>query len=521
MNVPPDGRKDPPDKTDRPPQGQKAEVLPTAASPAASAQAAEPAAASPEPPHPPASGPQLSKPPEPQAGAPPEAPKPPAAPPAQGSARATPGVSGLAVPAQAPAESTTFPEARADTKAQAKPATAPFEETAHAPRPNGQTKAPAAPPPSVSPPSATSTKVASPTATPVVPPSTPTSTRGRTGLLWAAIAVLALVVGWQTFERINDPAADPALAALASRVAALEGRPTPAAQADPRLEELARRLAALEARPAVAAAAAADPRVDDLAGRLDALERRPVEDARVADLVARLAALEQRPMQDDRVPDLANRLAALEVRPVQDARVPDLAARLSALEQRPMQDPRVDALAARLAALEQRPMQDPRLDALAARLAAAMAAQAALETGRPLGPALAMLPAGTSVPPSLMLFAERSPPTVASLRRAFPNAAKAARELRETVGADFWERTGNRLTGLVTVRRAGSVVIGDPVTTLLAEAEKALEASDLRGALTALSSLPPGAARAMCDWIADAQSVITARDDIVALAAGR
>ncbi len=300
---------------------------------------------------------------------------------------------------------------------------------------------------------------------------------------------------------MTRPAADPALAALASRVAALEGRPASAAPLEPRLEELARRLAALEARPAVAGAAAADPRVDELATRLAQLEQRPVGDVQVADLAARLSALEQRPMQDDRVQELANRLAALEARPVEDARVADLSARLSALEQRPM--------------------QDPRLDALAARFAAAMAAQAALDSGRPLGPALATLPAGTPVPQSLLAFAERSPPTVASLRRSFPEAAKAARELRETVGDDFWERTGNRLAGLVTLRRSGSVVIGDPVSTLLAEAEKALEAGDLRGALAALSNLPPGAARAMGGWIADAQSIIAARDDLVALVTSR
>ena len=500
MSVPPDGRKDHPGKTDRLPQGQKAEVPTNDGSPTALAQAAKPPAASPEPPKPPASGPELSKPPGLQAGAPPQVLKPSSPPPAQASARPAPVVSGLAAPAQEPAAASTSRDAKADTKAQAKSATATSQEPEHVFGPSGQTKAPVAPPSSASPPSATSAELASPSATPAVPPSTPASPSGRTGLLWAAIAVLALFVGWQTIERINAPAADPALAALASRVAALEGRPAPTAQLDPRLEELARRLAALEERPAVAADAAADPRVDDLATRLAALERRPVEDARVADLAARLSALEQRPLQDDRLPDLANRLAALEARPVQDARVPELAARLSVLEQRPM--------------------QDPRLDALAARLAAAMAAQAALETGRPLGPALAMLPAGTPVPRSLVAFAERSPPTVASLRRAFPEAAKAARQLRETVGDDFWDRTGNRITGLVTVRRSGSVVIGDPVTTLLAEAEKALEASDLRGALAALSSLPPGPARAMGGWIAEAQSVITARDDLVALAAG-
>jgi len=426
MSIPPDGGKDTgPGTKDGQPHGPITAASPSAGAPLAFTETAKPPADAPSPPKPPA----LHQPP------PPPAANSPVSPPAEPDA------------AQ-PAVSPTL-EVGSTASAQGQPAK-PFA----AANPSAKPTSPSAPAPQ---------------------PQADQGPSARTGLLWAAVVVLALVVGWQTVDRLNAPVADPALAALASRVATLEGRSPQAPPPDPRLEDVARRVAALE--------------------------ERPMQDPRLEALAARLAALEQRPAEDPRVGGLANRLAALEARPTTD--------------------PRLDEVANRLAALEQRPMQDPRLEAVAARLAAAMAAQAALETGRPLGPALATLPPGTPVPRSLSAFSDRPPPTIASLRRSFPDAAKAAREVREPVGEDFWERAGNRITGLVTVRRSGSVVIGDPVATVLAEAEKALEASDLRGALAALSALPPGAAQAMGGWVAETQSVLAARDDLVALAAGR
>lgn len=306
----------------------------------------------------------------------------------------------------------------------------------------------------------------------------------RTIALWAAVILALAGVGWLVVDRLSAPAADPALAALASRIAALEGRAAPAGP------DLRPQLAALEARLAEAerrAAAAAG-----LADRLAALERSasatggPAADAEAR---AGLAAL-------------GSRVAALEQRPA------------------PPPDPRIAALAERVAALEARPAAEARLAALEARMTAFVRAHAALEAGRPLGPALAALPQGVAVPASLAAFADRAPPTLATLRLRFAEAARAAREAREPAEGDLLDRATSRLAGLVTVRRGDTVVLGDATAGVLAEAERRLEAGDIAGALAALERLPPRPAEAMAGWAAQARGLLAARDGLAALAAG-
>jgi hypothetical protein len=302
--------------------------------------------------------------------------------------------------------------------------------------------------------------------------------------------VLALAVAWMVIDRLSGPAADPALAALASRIAALEGRPAPAAAPDlrPQISALESRVAAAEARATAAAA---------LGDRLAALERAmssaPSGPASDAEARAALAAL-------------ANRVAQLEARPAAEPPAPD---------------PRIGQLAERVAALEARPTAEARLAAVEARLAAFVRAHAALEAGRPLGPALAALPADVPVPASLAAFAERAPPTPASLRTRFGTAARAAREAREPAEGDLLERAGGRIAGLVTVRRGDAVVMGDTTAAVLAEAERLLNAGDIAGAIGALDVLPPRPAAAMAGWIAEARALLAARDGLAALAAGR
>jgi hypothetical protein len=343
-----------------------------------------------------------------------------------------------------------------------------------------------------------------------VPPAaaSPAPARARTGALWLAVVLLFLGFGWLLLERLAAPAADPALAALASRVAALEGRPAPAAGPDlrPEIAALERRIAAIEQRGEDLSA---------LAGRVAALERA-------------ISAAAQGPASDAgtraALGALADRVAALEARPAPqpppDPRIPDLAARLAALEARPAADPRVAALAERVAALEARPGMEARVAALEARMTAFVRAQAALEAGRPLGPALAALPQGVTVPASLAAFAERAPPTLGTLRLRFVEAARAAREAREPAEGDMLDRATSRIAGLVTVRRGDTVVLGDATASVLADAERRLDAGDLAGAVAALDRLPARPAAAMAGWVAEARALLAARDGLAALAAG-
>lgn len=309
-------------------------------------------------------------------------------------------------------------------------------------------------------------------------------------MLWVAIVALFVAIGWLVVDRLSGPAVDPATAALASRIAALEGRPSQAGGPDlrPQLAELERRVAAAEQRADAAAA---------LSDRLAALERRaPVASGGPAsDEEARAA-----------VAALSSRLARLEARPAPEP---------------PPPDPRIAELVQRVGALEARPGAEAQVAALQARLGAFMQAAAALEAGRPLGPALASLPAGVAAPAGLAAFADRPAPTLAGLRLRFATAAEAAREAREPGDGDMLERAGSRIAGLVTIRRGGTLVLGDTTAAVLTEAERRLEAGDLAGTVAALEALPPRPAGAMAAWIAEARALLAAREGLATLAAGR
>jgi hypothetical protein len=345
-------------------------------------------------------------------------------------------------------------------------------------------------PPKASPPPSQPAPAAQPTQAPAPAAPARAQTGARTGLLWAAIVALFVAIGWLVIDRLSGPAVDPAVAALASRIAAIEGRPTQAGGPDlrPQLAELERRVAAVEQRADAAAA---------LGERLAVLERRAAAapGGPAADEEARAA-----------VTALSHRVARLEARPAPEP---------------PPPDPRIAELAQRVAALEARPGAAAQIAALQARLGAFMQTAVALEAGRPLGPALASLPSGVAAPAGLAAFADRPPPTLAGLRLRFATAAEAAREAREPGDGDMLERAGSRIAGLVTIRRGGTLVLGDTTAAVLADAERRLEAGDLAGTLAALEALSPRPAAAMAGWIAEARALLAAREGLATLAAGR
>jgi hypothetical protein len=217
---------------------------------------------------------------------------------------------------------------------------------------------------------------------------------------------------------------------------------------------------------------------------------------------------------------------------------PALEARIAALESRPAPPPpppapppadaearaAVAALQGRITALEARPVppdQSGAIAAVAARLAAVGGVSAALEQGRPLGAALGQLPAGTAVPPPLAAFAEAPPPTLATLRLAFPEAARAAREAADAEGDGVWDRATARLSTLLTVRKGDEVLIGHPVAGTLAAVERALNAGDLAGAVSASAGLKGAAAEAFSPWRSRAEALLAARDALGTLARSR
>ena len=351
--------------------------------------------------------------------------------------------------------------------------------------------------------------------------------------LFAGGAVLVLALAWLIITpRPNAPAL-PNLGPLESRLAGLEARPsfnpTPlegrltalearqrAAVPDltpisTRLEALEARLGALEARPAPSLdVSGLAPRAlaETLTTRLDRLTER--QDA----LAARLQAADAEALR--RTEDLARSLLArLEVAEKQEAE--RIAAAGAALEGRLAGAE--SALGTRLQALEAAQARISAIEARANRVQGIAALRARLDAGQALGQTLTAFP---NAPAALSRFASASPPTEASLRLAFEDAARAARAASEPAkeGQSILESASARLAGLVTIRRGETVIWGDEAAAALEAARRALEAGDLPGALGRLAPLPPAARAALGGWEADAQALLAARAAIVTLAGG-
>jgi hypothetical protein len=217
--------------------------------------------------------------------------------------------------------------------------------------------------------------------------------------------------------------------------------------------------------------------------RVDALEKRPAPD--VKPLEARVAALERRPAG-------AAAPAAVDLAPLE--------ARIAALEKQPAAAADLGPIEAKVAAAEE----------ASRRALALQGAAAALDAGRPLGTI-------AGAPPALARFATTAPPTLASLRLEFDEAAAAARAASVPAEPEgFAARVWQRVAGLVTVRRGPEVLVGSPAAYTLGVARQRLDIGDLPGTLAALDRLDPAAGAAMKPWRDKAQALLDARAALVA-----
>lgn len=255
--------------------------------------------------------------------------------------------------------------------------------------------------------------------------------------------------------------------------------------------------------------------IDSLAGRLasatDAFGR----------LDARLTALEKRPVDGG-----AASATALEAfgRDMAAMRAEIAAERAAITEAQDRIAAAAEAAASRIKAVE---VEAGRLKAEAAAEAARGAAlaslrhvQAALESGAPIGDALAGLAAaGVSVPPGLTEQAQ-GVPSLAALRDAYPPAARAAlaAALRAQSGdAGLWTRLGAFLRSQSGARSLAPRA-GDDPDAILSRAEAALRAGDLPAAIAVIADLPPEGQVPMTEWIALANRRIAATEAVAALA---
>jgi hypothetical protein len=260
------------------------------------------------------------------------------------------------------------------------------------------------------------------------------------------------------------------------------------------LANLEARMARLEQRPVVAPTPSGPvPDLGPLTARTAALEQR--QGPNLAPLEARIAALESRPPADSQ---LAGRIDALSARA--DSLETALRAAQSDLARR------LDADEARIATAERNAGQISTLADRLGRLARVQAAQQALNAGQKLGD----MP---GAPPALARFANAPPPTEATLRLTFPQAARealaAARPPSE--GKPLLARLWDETQDLVTVRQGDRVLVGDPAAGVLERARAALDAGDLAGAVGAAATLSGPPAQAMAAWLADARALLEAR----------
>jgi hypothetical protein len=247
---------------------------------------------------------------------------------------------------------------------------------------------------------------------------------------------------------------------------------------------------------------------------LQALEQR------LAEIDARLIRLEQRPNPD--LGKITTRLDSLDGRAGDQtqlaSRMDALSGRIESLSRRDQTGidatkQQIDALTTRVSGLDSNASG---LDAITVRLnkiAKLQRASLALGLGRPIGD----LP---NAPDALARFSQTAPPTEAELRRQFARARQSALAANQSNARDapFASRIWDRAQGLITVRRGDEIVLGNPSAVALSQAQAALDAGDLAGAVGAVERLTGQPLRAMADWLAPAKALLAARSALAEMA---
>ena len=299
------------------------------------------------------------------------------------------------------------------------------------------------------------------------PPATDTPPEPRRASLVPLLVLLdlvlvALAVGY--VWRFPPTVTEARLAALEERVTALAARPSPPSS---------------PSSPPSAEIAALATRLQGDESRLDALAKQQA---------ALAAAAENQPAPPAAPP------------------APDITALLARLHE---DEARLDALTESSGAMSR---QVAGVVDRTTRLARLQAAGDALAAGRPLGD----LP---GAPPALARFAATPPPTLATLRAAFPAAAAAARAAAAPPSLVPTSRLMDWIGAVMTIRRGDQVLVGDTLATRLAAARAALAGDDLAGALAALAPIEGAPAAALASWQSEAANLLAARRALADLVA--
>ncbi|PPQ34311.1 COG4223 family protein [Rhodopila globiformis] len=267
-----------------------------------------------------------------------------------------------------------------------------------------------------------------------------------------------------------------------------------------RLADFDARLTRLEQRPApVASVPQAD--LGKLASRIDALDAKIADQAKITDQLQTKVG-DQLKNADQAASagqtELSSRVNAVSGKI--DSLSGHIETGLDAIRQQ------TDHLAARVAALEKASGGADTVSNQLNRLARIQEATLALAAGRPLGD----IP---GAPPAVARFAHTAPPTMIQLRELFTqseHAAIAAKQPDDT-SVPLVDRIWQQAQGLVTVHRGENVVVGNPAAVTLGHARDALDAGDLKGAISTVEELKGQPRDAMAGWLKEARSLADAR----------
>ncbi|HEY0523299.1 MAG TPA: mitofilin family membrane protein [Stellaceae bacterium] len=114
--------------------------------------------------------------------------------------------------------------------------------------------------------------------------------------------------------------------------------------------------------------------------------------------------------------------------------------------------------------------------------------------------------------------AQTGVPSLAVLRQRFNDAATAIVQAEESPPSqDFGQEVLGKLRSLVTVRHTGAAPENRPAQGAVAQAESALNAGDLAGAVAALDKLSGPAAEAAKPWLDDARARLAAEGAVAKL----
>lgn len=323
----------------------------------------------------------------------------------------------------------------------------------------------------------------------VKPAAPPASSRGRNILIVLVLVLIVLVapvayaVTWALGEwrAVSDR-----VAAVQTQLRGVADQIRSSGGGQAALAELEARFRRVEAAFAASTANEGD-RLGGLQQRLAALEATARAEAAAVDLAPLQARIDDLKKTQGA---LTNHVAAL------DEAIGAVRADLARALQ--------EKLPERLAALEETARGNTRaIDTVAAVAAALQPLRDAVRAGRPYRTELDRLGRFAPNPPpdglaALGAAADAGVPRVAELQTRFPAAAIVA--AAQAAGGDtWWEKTRDRLSGLVSIRRTGEVE-GDDVDARVARAERRLAEGDVPAALAEVKALPPAAAEAAKPW---------------------